>query len=741
MFRPNRGTTVISTEGIAVPVRTGESVGARLRRTAAVIAVVAAVLSPAILVPLSAAADTGRATTAAAASETVYGPDGTHWPSRTPRADAARVVNAQPTWASIAAAIIENAVTSDPVVICVAPGTIAGGNGATSSSSGVLQNIGDADRASRILVTACSGVGTVKVGAGSGVAFVGVQGVSIIGIDFSAQNVMIRNSESFAIGYSKVPALLVTANGGNGVRDVEIVEIVAGPEAVTGATADRMEVKSAGGFDVDGLRFAGLYAAPNYKPNGSGAHTDTLQFVTTSGSGAIRNVTIEDSVLFQSSDQGIMAGNVLGGSLTHSAFFGGPTGQLRYPVYSGGDPITLANMLHGTWSNLSVADTIVAGSVSSSYSFAGVVDSRSSAGQAGFAALGTPTLADIDRLAPLPSTARLATIWTIDAPEQPVGGGDDPSQPSGPSTPAPADDLPTVARVSGADRFATAVAAAQAFAPFRSGTGVVYLTSGRAFPDALGAGALAAQVNGPVLLTEPNSLPASVRTELLRLHPSVINVVGGTSAVSAAVFAQVQKLGFRHATVRIGGADRYATNRALISAALDEAETVYLAVGSNFPDALAAGPAAAKLDGAVVLVNGATRSLDEATLDLLESLSVVRIRLVGGTTAISTGIERQLKALYPGQVTRIAGADRYDTAAKIVGGAWPGTADDVLIASGANFPDALAAGALGIPMLTTPANCIPVGTLAQLDALRADSVILVGGKAALSTAIGNFQHC
>ncbi len=59
-------------------------------------------------------------------------------------------------------------------------------------------------------------------------AFVGVRGVSIVGIDFAAQPVMIRNAESFALGYSKVPSLLVTANGGNGVRDVEIVEIVAG---------------------------------------------------------------------------------------------------------------------------------------------------------------------------------------------------------------------------------------------------------------------------------------------------------------------------------------------------------------------------------------------------------------------------------------------------------------------------------------------------------------------------------
>jgi hypothetical protein len=340
-----------------------------------------------------------------------YGPDGTHWPLKTPRQNAARVVTVAASWSAISSAITANAGSSDAVVICVASGTITGGNGAGSSSKGVLQNIGNAARASRILVTACDGVGTVKAASGSGIAFVGVKGVSIIGIDFSAQPVMIRNSESFALGYSTVPNLLITANADGGVRGVEIVEVVAGPAAANGVAYDRVEVKSAGGYNVDGLRFAGFYAAPHYKPNGSSVHVDTLQFVTTSGSGTISNVTVEDSVLFQSSDQGIMAGANIGGAITHSAFFGGTTGQLRYPMYAGGDPIRLSNLLHGSWSNVSVSGAIVAGTIAPTYWFAAVLDSRSTAGTRGFTSLGAVTLADIDRLAPVPTAARLATIW------------------------------------------------------------------------------------------------------------------------------------------------------------------------------------------------------------------------------------------------------------------------------------------------------------------------------------------
>jgi hypothetical protein len=80
-------------------------------------------------------------------------------------------------------------------------------------------------------------------------------------------------------------------------------------------------------------------------------------------------------------------------------------------MYAGGDPITLANVWHGTWSNVTVSDTIVAGSISPAYSFAGVSNSMSTVGARGFSAHGTLTLADIDRLAPMPTAARLAAIW------------------------------------------------------------------------------------------------------------------------------------------------------------------------------------------------------------------------------------------------------------------------------------------------------------------------------------------
>ena len=300
---------------------------------------------------------------------------------------------------------------------------------------------------------------------------------------------------------------------------------------------------------------------------------------------------------------------------------------------------------------------------------------------------------------------------------------------------------PEVVRISGEDRYQTAVATAQAFAPFDTGTGTVYLTSGNTFPDALGAGALAASIGAPVLLTAPEVLPDAVRAELLRLRPATVKVVGGTSAVSDAVLSQVTGLAFAHGTTRIGGSDRFETNRLLIADALRSASTVYLAIGSNFPDALAAGPAAASLGGAVVLVDGGASTVDAATLRMIAGLGVRDVRLVGGRAAMSAGIQSQLEHLYPGKVTRYAGADRYDTAAQIVAAAWPGAVDQVLLASGANFPDALAAGALGVPMLTSGSTCVSSSVLDRLAALQPKAMSVVGGTTALTPAVAALKRC
>jgi putative cell wall-binding protein len=90
----------------------------------------------------------------------------------------------------------------------------------------------------------------------------------------------------------------------------------------------------------------------------------------------------------------------------------------------------------------------------------------------------------------------------------------------------------TVSRVSGQDRFGTAASLVRRSWPQTSS--VVYLATGRDFPDALSGVAASAQDAAPLLLTEPGCLPAATKAELDRLRPSTIVTLGGTATVSAA---------------------------------------------------------------------------------------------------------------------------------------------------------------------------------------------------------------
>ncbi len=296
---------------------------------------------------------------------------------------------------------------------------------------------------------------------------------------------------------------------------------------------------------------------------------------------------------------------------------------------------------------------------------------------------------------------------------------------------------PAVDRIGGADRYEVAVNASKdGFAP---GVQAVYVASGAVFPDALSAAPAAAKSGAPVLLTPADSLPAAVKAEIERLDPASIVIVGGTSSVSAAVGTE---LGTIAPVTRLGGADRFAASRAVAAAAFPSgASTAVLATGRNFPDALSAG-AAIGAAGPVILVDGAADGLDADTTALLTDLGVTSIVIAGGEASVSPGIEADAQQV--AATVRLGGADRY-AASQAINAHFFTAADRVLLATGANFPDALAGSALapkvGGPLFTVPGTCVPAETLAQIAALGATRVTLLGGENSLSAAVESLTAC
>ena len=301
---------------------------------------------------------------------------------------------------------------------------------------------------------------------------------------------------------------------------------------------------------------------------------------------------------------------------------------------------------------------------------------------------------------------------------------------------APAD----VERLSGPDRYATSVAISQESYPGTADT--VIIATGADFADALSAAPAAAVADAPLLLTAPLGLPAVVRSELSRLQPSEVIIVGGTGAVSSSVETTIAGLAFGPSVTRISGGDRYETSRAIADEFFESATNVFIATGRDYPDALAAGPAAAALVGPVVLVPGTNTSVDSQTLSLLSDLSVESVFIAGGTTVVRSSIEGQLDALY--DVVRLSGGNRYETAVAINEYVFD-SEDAVYLATGEGFADALAGGAAaadaGQPLYITPQSCLLSDVLASMNARAASTVYVLGGTAALSTSVENLTVC
>lgn len=195
-----------------------------------------------------------------------------------------------------------------------------------------------------------------------------------------------------------------------------------------------------------------------------------------------------------------------------------------------------------------------------------------------------------------------------------------------------------VSRVAGVDRYETAAKLSRTFAP---GVPVAYVAVGTNFPDAL-AGVPATRGRGPLLLVTTTRIPPSVATELSRLKPKSIVVLGGTSVVAPAVLSALDAYTTGSVTRR-AGANRYETSVAVSKGAFPTASVAYLAVGTNFPDALAGGPPAAIAGAPLLLV---TRdSIPTVVRNELLRLGVQRIVLLGGTGTISATVASQLEAL------------------------------------------------------------------------------------------------
>ncbi|KIL49824.1 S8 family serine peptidase [Jeotgalibacillus soli] len=275
-------------------------------------------------------------------------------------------------------------------------------------------------------------------------------------------------------------------------------------------------------------------------------------------------------------------------------------------------------------------------------------------------------------------------------------------------------------RIFGADRYSTAVELSKTE---WVAAHTVVLARGSEFPDALAGAPLAYKEKAPILLTREGALSAQTRDEILRLGATKVILLGGPGAISENVRAELEWMDIE--VERIGGADRYET-AALIAKKLNSSKA-FIAFGGNFPDALAVAPYAAK-NGIPILLTRSTALPSYTTAALNGKTSTI---VVGSTGVVNNSVFNRL----PNPV-RYGGATRYDTAKAIAENLSAGT-DTALIATGENFPDALAGSVIAArnngTMLLVQNTVMPAQTKSLITRYKGFTVI--GGEGLIGNGI------
>ena len=297
-----------------------------------------------------------------------------------------------------------------------------------------------------------------------------------------------------------------------------------------------------------------------------------------------------------------------------------------------------------------------------------------------------------------------------------------------------------VERLSGTNRYNTATVISQAgWSACRGHADTVILATGSNFPDSLAGVTLAYALDAPILLTTKDSLPATVRTEIQRLGAHRIIILGGYAAVSSTVETDLGAIPGVSAVVRIAGENRFDTAKQIALQPELDYDTIFLASGLDFPDALSAAAYAAQR-GQPIVLNGKTLLSNSAKAILLARPEIRKVIVVGGPGAIADSVITELQALDM-TVERISGSNRYQTSLALASQLWSAGGRSIFFATGANFPDALAGGVLaasqwsGVLLVNPAAETVPATIATFIENHSIVSAAILGGNTAVTSAM------
>ena len=189
---------------------------------------------------------------------------------------------------------------------------------------------------------------------------------------------------------------------------------------------------------------------------------------------------------------------------------------------------------------------------------------------------------------------------------------------------------------------------------------------------------------------------------------------------------------------RLAGDNRFLTSYAIADAyrkALGGAklDTLVIADGFNFPDALA-GAYLAAAKKAPIVATAAAQTENTVAYARTNLKAGGQIYILGGTGSVSADLETRLKAA-GFKVNRLGGANRYLTNLLVLKAANVKTGQEFIVTTGADFADALSASATGKPLLLVAGNSLTAEQKAYLAAAKPSRFTIVGTTAEVSEGV------
>ncbi|EFH93424.1 cell wall-binding repeat-containing protein [Finegoldia magna] len=300
-----------------------------------------------------------------------------------------------------------------------------------------------------------------------------------------------------------------------------------------------------------------------------------------------------------------------------------------------------------------------------------------------------------------------------------VPGTTTPSVPGTTTPSTPAEQPKATTRVAGVDRINTAVEVSK---KYYNSADTVIVANYEKFADSLSASALSKALKAPILLVQKDQLDSVVAQEIKRLGAKNVIVIGGDHSVDKAKDSLA-----KYNVQTIAGSDRYETSAKIAQEIIKRTGTkqAVIASGETFADALTVAPLANKNNMPILLVQ--PNNIPKATQEVLKQID--KVIIVGGEKTISKEVENKLP-----NPTRIAGANRYETAKKIYEYDFKDR-KEVNIANGTNFADSLVIGSIDCPILLAESNEIPEATKQAIKDSKFEKVNVFGGENSIGESV------